>query len=75
VTRRWKTWSSLGADSKLVASHAVQDISIRFVLLVTLYWSLLTKFQYNVTIAPEMNYAIMAALTTVLDDLRTDEGC
>jgi hypothetical protein len=31
--------------------------------------------QYHVSIAPEMNYAIMAALTAVLDDLRTDEGC
>jgi hypothetical protein len=31
--------------------------------------------QYDVSIAPEMNYAIMAALATVLDDLRTDEGC
>jgi hypothetical protein len=31
--------------------------------------------QYTVSIAPEMNYAIMAALTTVFDDLRTDEGC
>jgi len=37
--------------------------------------SLLIQPQYSVTIAAEMNYAIMAALTTVLDDLRTDEGC
>jgi hypothetical protein len=37
--------------------------------------SLANKAQYAVSIAPEMNYAIMAALTTVLDDLRTDEGC
>jgi hypothetical protein len=33
------------------------------------------KHTYTVSIAPEMNYAIMAALTTVFDDLRTDEGC
>jgi uncharacterized protein YxjI len=33
------------------------------------------KHTYAVTIAPEMNYAIMVALATVLDDLRTDEGC
>jgi hypothetical protein len=36
---------------------------------------LANKDQYTVSIAPEMNYAIMAALTTVFDDLRTDEGC
>ncbi|KAH8783704.1 hypothetical protein BGZ57DRAFT_925783 [Hyaloscypha finlandica] len=35
----------------------------------------LKKHMYHVSIAPEMNYAIMAALTAVLDDLRTDEGC
>ena len=32
------------------------------------------KHSYSVSIAPEMNYAIMAALVTVFDDLRTDEG-
>lgn len=33
------------------------------------------KHTYIVNIAPEMNYAVMAALATVFDDLRTDEGC
>lgn len=33
------------------------------------------KHKYSVAIAPEMNYAIMAALVTVFDDLRTDESC
>ena len=32
------------------------------------------KHSYSVSIAPEMNYAILAALVTVFDDLRTDEG-
>ncbi|PMD23303.1 hypothetical protein NA56DRAFT_66745 [Hyaloscypha hepaticicola] len=35
----------------------------------------LKKHTYTVNVAPEMNYTIMAALTTVFDDLRTDEGC
>ncbi|PBP17175.1 hypothetical protein BUE80_DR012043 [Diplocarpon rosae] len=33
------------------------------------------KHTYILTVAPEMNYCVMAALTTVFDDLRTDEGC
>jgi len=36
--------------------------------------SKLRKHTYTVSIAPKMNYAIMAALTTVFDDLRVDEG-
>lgn len=32
------------------------------------------KHSYSVSIAPEMNYAIMATLVTVFDDLKTDEG-
>jgi len=35
----------------------------------------LKKHTYTVNIAAKMNYVIMAALTTVFDDLRTDEGC
>ena len=43
--------------------------------LIATYQFFANEDQYHVSIAPEMNYAIMAALTTVLDDLRTDEGC
>lgn len=33
------------------------------------------KHTYILNVAFEMNYCIMAALATVFDDLRTDEGC
>ncbi len=33
------------------------------------------KHSYILNVAPEINYCIMAALTTMFDDLRTDEGC
>ncbi|KAL2061924.1 hypothetical protein VTL71DRAFT_7302 [Oculimacula yallundae] len=33
------------------------------------------KHTYILNIAPVVNYCIMAALATVFDDLRTDEGC
>ena len=37
--------------------------------------TVLIPTQYILNVAPEVNYCIIAALATVFDDLRTDEGC